>query len=223
MPTTFVGTRPLTVAARGVKNVAMYKGTVVAVTALMMFGSACPPVASAQGSPAPVSDSSPLAPPFTHEGGIIDEVLTAADGQYRLRGYVVRWRDSAVYVTGSPDEILTKGESLAFTVYRSLAAGQGTLRFVTGTLELGPDLARQEAADAQASMTYGTGHVQNVLSADNGGYRFAAYAVTWHDARVMVIDPAPHSLHAVGDQIRFRVMRTGADEQRRLGFLLIDN
>ena len=200
----------------------MYKETAIALAALMMLGIACPQTVSAQASPAPVSDSSPLAPPFTHEGGVIDEVLTAADGPYRLRGYVVRWRDSAVYVTGSPDEVLTKGESLAFTVYRSLVAGQGTLRFVAGTLELGPDLAHQEEADAQASITYGTGQVQNVLSAENGGYRFAAYAVAWHEARVMMVDPSPHSLHAVGDQIRFRVMRTGADEKRRLGFLLLD-
>ena len=53
-----------------------------------------------------------------------------------------------------------------------------------------PDLARQEAADSQASLTYGTGQVLNVLSAENGGYRFASYAVTWHDARVMVREPA---------------------------------
>ena len=191
--------------------------------ALFILGSACPIVAWAQADSAPVSDSSPLAAPFTHEGGVIDEVLTAADGQYRLRGYVVRWRDSAVYVTGSPDEILTKGESLSFTVYRSLVAGQGTLRFVTGNIELGPDLAQQEAADSKASITYGTGQVQNVLSAENGVYRFAAYAVTWHDARVMVVDPSPRSLHRVGDQIRFRVLRTGSEQQRRLGFLLIDN
>jgi hypothetical protein len=206
------------------KNAAMNTQAAIALTGLTLLGGACSaPVFAQQTSPAPVADSSPLAPPFTQEGGLIDEVLTADDGGYRLRGYVVRWRDSSVYVTGSPDEILTKGESLMFTVYRSMAAGQRTLRFVTGSLELGPDLARQEAADSQASLTYGTGQVLNVLSAENGGYRFASYAVTWHDARVMVVDPAPHSLHAVGDQIRFRVLHTGVDEKRRLGFLLTDN
>jgi len=94
------------------KNAAMYKKAAIAMTGLMMLGGACSaPVFAQATSPAPVADSSPLAPPFTHEGGVIDEVLTAADGGYRLRGYVVRWRDSAVYVTGSPDEILTKGET----------------------------------------------------------------------------------------------------------------
>jgi hypothetical protein len=202
----------------------MYKKAAIAVTGLMMLGGACSaPVFAQASSPAPVADTSPLAPPFTQEGGVIDEVLTAADGGYRLRGYVVHWRDSTVYVTGSPDEILTKGEGLTFNVYRSMASGQGNLQFVTGGIELGPDLARQEAADSQASLTYGTGQVLNVLSAENGGYRFAAYAVSWHGARVMVVDPAPHSLHGLGDQIRFRVLHTGGDDKRRLGFLLIDN
>lgn len=138
-----------------------------------------------------------------------------------MRGYVVRWGDWRVYVTGSPDEILQKGDSLSFTAYRSLIAGQGTLRLVTGSVELGTDLAQQEAADSQAALTYGTAPVESVIATDNGGYRFAAYAVSWHGVRVIVVDPSPHSLHAVGEQIRFRVVRTGANEQRRLGFLLI--
>src|ERR1700730_10562728 len=55
----------------------------------------------------------PLAPPVNHESGTISEVLTAQDAGYRQIGYVVRWRGSQVFVTGSPHAAPRSGRESA--------------------------------------------------------------------------------------------------------------
>ncbi len=183
----------------------------------------CAAAAQGQQAPAvPPSDSSALSPPVNHESGTIDEVLTAEDAGYRMRGYVVNWRSARVFVSGAPAEPRQPGGSLDLTVYRSNVNGQRALRFAITQLGDDDSVAQDEGRNAQVSITSGTAKVEDVLTAESGGYRFTAYLVNWHDKRVAVVDPLLHTAHAVGDQIDFRVYHTGANENRQLSFSLSD-
>jgi len=179
--------------------------------------------ASAQQTPAiQPAEPSVLSPPINHENGVIEEVLTADDGGYRMRGYVVNWRGSHVFVSGAPAEPRQSGANLDFTVYRSSVNGQRGLRFAINQIGDDASVAQDEGRNAQVSITSGTAKVEDVLTADNDGYRFVAYLVHWHDRRVAVVDPLLHPVRSVGDQIDFRVFHTGANENRQLSFALSD-
>jgi hypothetical protein len=163
-----------------------------------------------------------LSPPINHESGTIDEVLTAEDGGYRMRGYVVNWRSARIFVSGAPAEPRQPGASLDLTVYRSGINGQRSLRFAVTQLGDDASVAQDEGRNSQVSITSGTAKVEDVLTAESDGYRFIAYLVSWHDHRVAVVDPLLHTPHAVGDQIDFRVFHTGANENRQLSFSVSD-
>jgi len=163
-----------------------------------------------------------LAPPINHESGTIDEVLTAEDSGYRMRGYVVTWRSARVFVSGAPTEPRQTGAGIDLTVYRSAINGQRALRFAITQLGDDASVAQDEARNAEVSITSGTAKVEDVLTADSDGYRFIAYLVNWHDRHVAVVDPLLHPPHAVGDQIDFRVYHTGANENRQLSFAMGD-
>ncbi len=168
----------------------------------------------------PAADAAALAPPINHESGTIDEVLTADDGGYRMRGYIVTWRGSRVFVAGSAATPLQSGASVDFTVYRSSINGQRGLRFLATQTGGDANVAQDESQNSQVSITTGTAKVEDVLAADNDGYSFVAYLVNWHEKRVAVVDPMLHTPKAVGDQIDFHVFHTGTEDGRQLSFAL---
>ena len=176
--------------------------------------------AGAQQPTRPTTDLSALAPPVNHESGTISEVLTAQDSGFRQIGYVVRWRDSQVFVTGSPTVPHRVGENLDFTVYRTVAGGRKMLRFAANEPQSDTSSEREEAESSHASITSGGAPIENSLLAENDGYRFAAYQVMWHGMRVMVVDPLQKSVYKTGDTINFRVLRSGAGDDRLLAFVL---
>ena len=183
----------------------------------ILLGAVCAfPAGSQQTSTVP--EPAALSPPINHESGTIDEVLTADDGGFRMRGYVVNWRSARIFVSGAPAEPRQPGASLDLTVYRSNVNGQRSLRFAVTQVGDDSSVAQDEGRNAQVSITTGTSKVDDVLKADSDGYHFVAYLVSWHDQRVAVVDPLLHTPHAVGDQIDFRVFHTGANENRQLSF-----
>ncbi len=175
----------------------------------------------AQQSATAPGEASALSPTITHESGTVDQALSADDGAYRMRGYIVNWRSGRVFVSGDPAEPRQPGANLDLTVYRSSVNGQRRLRFAI--TQSGDDaVAQDEAVNSEVSITSGTAKVEDVLTVENDGYRFTAYLVNWHDRRVAVVDPLLHPPHAVGDKINFQVIHTGANENRQLSFGLSD-
>ncbi len=165
---------------------------------------------------------SALAPPINHETGTISEVLTAQDSGFQQIGYVVRWRDSQVFVTGSLAAPQRVGENIDFMVYRSVAGSRKILRFAVNEPQSDASGDREEAESSHASVTSGGAPIEDTLIAENDGYRFVAYQVRWHGMRVMVVDPLQKSVYKIGDTINFRVLRSGAGEERLLAFALSD-
>jgi hypothetical protein len=181
---------------------------------------ACAQVVCAQTPAAHPAEASALSPPINHESGTISEVLTADDGGYRMRGYVVAWRGSRVFVLGSAADPRPSGAPVDFTVYRSNLNGKRGLRFQVAQPGDDATVAQDESRNSQVSITSGTAKVEDVLAADNDGYSFVAYLVSWHDKRIAVVDPLLHTPKAVGDQIDFRVFHTGASDNQQLSFAL---
>lgn len=179
-------------------------------------------VQAQQASTAQPAEASALSPPINHESGTIDEVITAEDGGYRMRGYIVSWRSARVFVSAPPSEPRQPGAVVDLTVYRSNVNGQRSLRFAITQLGDDASVAQDEARNSQVAITAGTAKVEEVLTTENDGYRFTAYLVNWHGRRVAVVDPFLHAPHGVGDQINFRVFHTGAEENQRLSFSLSD-
>jgi hypothetical protein len=194
----------------------------VKITTLILSSAWVYPVPAQQPATNQPAEPSVLSPPINHESGTIEEVLTADDGGYRMRGYVVNWRGSRVFVSGAPAEPRQTGASLDFSVYRSSVNGQRGLRFAITQMGDDTSVAQDEGRNSQVSITSGTAKVEDVLTADNDGYRFIAYLVSWHDKRIAVVDPLLHGARSVGDQIDFRVFHTGASENRQLSFALSD-
>jgi hypothetical protein len=193
----------------------------VIITTFLM-SAAWMPATLAQTPAIQPSTASVLAPPINHESGTITEVLTAEDGGFRMRGYIVTWRGSRVFVAGAAADPHQVGAALDFTVYRSAVNGQRGLRFAVAQPGDDASVAQDESRNSHVSITSGTAKVEDVLAADNDGYSFVAYLVSWHDRRVAVVDPMLHTPKAVGDQIDFRVFHTGASENRQLSFALSD-
>ena len=195
------------------------QSSLVKITSLFL-GAAWALSAQAQAPATQAADPSMISPPINHESGTIDEVLTADDGGFRMRGYLVTWRGSRVFVLGVPTDPRQSGAILDFTVYRSSVNGQRGLRFMVAPTGGDATVAQDESRNSQVSITSGTAKVEEVLAVDNDGYSFVAYLVNWHDRRVAVVDPFVHTPRAVGDQIDFRVFHTGANENRQLSFTL---
>lgn len=187
----------------------------IAVVCAMFAGQACAqePVRAAPELPA-------LAPPVNHESGTIREVLTVQDAGYRQIGYVVQWRDSQIFVNGASIEPHRVGDNLDFTVYRIVTGGRKMLRFAANQSQSETGSERDESESSHASITSGSAPVENSLFAESDGYRFAAYQVTWHGMRVVVVDPLQNTVYKVGDRINFGVLRSGAADERLLAFAL---
>jgi hypothetical protein len=188
--------------------------------AAVIIGAAWLQAVPAQIPVNPAADTSALSPAINHESGTIDEVLSADDGGYLMRGYIVTWRGSRVFVSGPPSEPLQIGATLDFTVYRTSINGQRGLRFLVAQAGGDSNVAQDESRNSEVSITSATAKVEQVLAADNDGYSFVAYLVTWHDRRVAVVDPLVHTPKVAGDQIDFRVFHTGANDNRQLSFAL---
>jgi hypothetical protein len=187
----------------------------IAVLCAVSSGQAC-----AQQPTKAAPEISALAPPVNHESGTISEVLTGRDAGYRQMGYVVGWRDSQIFVAGSPNLPHRVGENLDFTVYRVVTGGRKILRFAADQSQSDTSSERDESESSHASITSGRAPVENSLVAENDGYRFAAYQVMWHGMRVVVVDPLQKTDYKLGDPINFRVLRSGAEDERLLTFAL---
>jgi hypothetical protein len=195
------------------------RSSLVKITSLLM-GAAWTVAAPGQTATTQPGDPSVISPPVNHESGTVEDVLTAEDGGYRMRGYLVTWRGSRIFVLGLPTDPRPNGSTLDFSVYRSSVNGQRGLRFMVVPAGGDPNVAQDESRNSQVSITAGTAKVEDVLAVDNEGYSFVAYLVNWHDRRVAVVDPLMHTPRAVGDQIDFRVFHTGASDNRQLSFTL---
>jgi hypothetical protein len=166
---------------------------------------------NAAGTPAPSELQAPTTPRIS-QTATIEEVMATDEDGYRARSYVVRWHGARVLVTDPLSRThLHIGESISFIAARHEVAGQRILSFVLDGRQAcrcddkspKPGVPAVEAASAEME----TGLVEEVLSAEQDGYRFVAYIVQSHGSRLAVADPIARTHSAVGDSISFMANR----------------
>jgi hypothetical protein len=165
------------------------------------------------------TESQPLLPPVNHESGRIEQIITAQDNAFRYRAYVLTWRSARIVVTGSPIDQRAVGDNADVVVYRTEVDGHKVLRFETASAAP-DDPVTGESTNSSAFITLGTGHIDEVISAESDGYRFVAYYTEWHGQRVIVIDPHAEATRIIGDKVDFKVVRFGLGANQRLAFTL---
>jgi hypothetical protein len=185
--------------------------------ALLVLGlcSAMQPAQSQNMLAVPVDNNPPTA--LQHDPSMVDQIITASDAGYMLRGYTTHWNGGRIFVSATATEALHPNDTAMPMVTRQ----GGVLKFFTRTPDRYEDPAETEQAEARASSTLGTSKVEDVLRADDGGSRYVAYIVSWHDVKVVVVDPKAKSNLQVGDKIDFRVVRTGSADDKRLSFSMM--
>jgi hypothetical protein len=157
------------------------------------------------------------------QSGVIEEVLTTSDTNYRYRAYVVEALGTRIVIEDSPcDAPHQVGEQLAF-VSRHMPGppnlGHGLLSF---DLIAKPDGVDMGPEAAQVSMHTDTGTVDEVLTTDVNGDWYVAYIVKWNGARVAVSDVFASTHYAVGDRITFPVSSAATAGRGRLYFMMFN-
>jgi hypothetical protein len=152
--------------------------------------------------------------------GVVEEVLrTSVDG-FAYTAYVLNSLGARIVVDDVPGAIPHRvGDQVSFESQRIASpksSQPGILRFEPSA----PEAGKQE--DVDLSMTQETASVAEVLTTQSDGYRYVAYIVNWHGARVAVSDALSNTSYAVGDQINFPASRATSPSGRRLRFLLFN-
>jgi hypothetical protein len=154
----------------------------------------------------------------SEQSGVIEEVLrTNVDG-FGYTAYVLDSLGTRVVVDDIPGDVPHRvGDEISFVSQRIASpnpAKPGILSFAPSA----PQADRQQ--DINLSMTQETATVAEVLAPQTGGYRYVAYIVNWHGARVAVSDVLSSTHYAVGDRIDFPASRATSPSGRQLSFLL---
>lgn len=154
----------------------------------------------------------------SEHSGVIDEVLTTNVDGFGYTAYILDSLGGRIVVEDVAGAIPHRvGDQLSFVSQRidgPNSTGSGILRFEPS----GPEADKQEGVNL--SMTQETATVEEALRVQSDGYRYVAYIVKWHGARVAVSDALSNTNYAVGDRINFPASRATSSSGRQLGFLL---
>ena len=159
-------------------------------------------------------------PAPAEQTGYIEEVLATSVDGFGYTAYVVKLLDARVVVDDVPGAIPHRvGEQIGFVTRRIPSPNSsepGILRFEPRAPEA------DKPVDVDMSMTQETATVEEALTMQSDGYRFVAYIVKWHGARVAVSDALSNTHYAVGDKINFPASRATSPGGRQLNFLLFN-
>jgi hypothetical protein len=154
----------------------------------------------------------------SEQTGIIEEVLRANADGFGYTAYILNSLGTRVAIEDVPGATPHRvGDQISFVSQRIASpksSGPGILRFEP----LAPEAGKQE--NVNLSITQETATVAEVLTLQADGYRYVAYVVNWHGARVAVSDAFSSTHYAVGDQITFPASRATSPSGRQLSFLL---
>jgi hypothetical protein len=152
--------------------------------------------------------------------GVVEEVLrTNVDG-FGYTAYVLNSLGARIVIDEVPGAIPRRVGDQFFFVSQRIASPKssepGILRFEPSA----PEAVKQD--DVSMSTTQETATVAEVLTMQTDGYRYVAYIVNWHGARVAVSDALSNTNYAMGDRINFPAARATSASGRQLSFLLFN-
>ena len=177
-------------------------------------------------SPVPASQSQNRSS-YSSEVGVVEDIIALEQDGYRFRAYVANWHGSRVLVSDPlAQTTLAEGDNLHFIAVRTkLANGQLLLDFVSterpNRSSTPPSAPPPLPSSTDASSSTANGSIENVLSAQDGGYHFLGYVVRYLGRRIALVDRSQGVPHAIGDEISFLEMRTEIPQQRLMGFQML--
>lgn len=173
--------------------------------------------------------SDPAAPGanYSEEVGVVEDVISLERDGYQFRSYVVGWHGSRVLVSDPlVQTALVEGATLHFIAIRTkLPSGKLLLDFVSTERRDRPATPRTEPPlrhSVDGSSVTASGTIEDILSAQDGGYRFIGYVVRYNGQRVALVDhDLQEAAHALGDEISFVEVRTAISQQGLMGFQML--
>jgi hypothetical protein len=199
------------------------------VTATLLLIALCSAVASqvsaAEGSPQPPSTEVQDHSFFTKERAVVEDVLSTEENGYRSRAYIVTWHGSRVLVSDVLAESnKSVGDSIDFIASRYEVGGHRILTFISTERKphraaAVPDsLSSEDSSTTTGSTATASGVVEEVLGAQENGFRFIAYVVRSHDQPIAVSDQLALSHYAIGEQIVYLTLRSASPPRRLEAF-----
>jgi hypothetical protein len=156
----------------------------------------------------------------SEQAGVVEEVLTTNVDGFGYTAYVLNSLGARIVVDEVPGAIPHRVGDQVFFVSQRIASPKssapGILRFEPSA----PEAVKQD--DVNMSTTQETATVAEVLTLQTDGYRYVAYIVNWHGARVAVSDALSNTHYAMGDRISFPAARFTSPSGRQLSFLLFN-
>jgi hypothetical protein len=196
-----------------------------ATAALLPLLGAAQQAAINQDPPAVAKSASPAPQTATAS---VEEVLAAEDDGYRVSTYVVRWHGNRVLLVDRLAAThLAVGDDVSFLVMRHEVGGNRLLSFALSNQDCRCEDRRQrpktppvdkDPPPVSSGADFKTGIVEEVLSAEDGGYRTVGYIVQSKGTRIAVADPIAQSHHGIGDSISFLAVRTKLNGLSLLAF-----
>jgi hypothetical protein len=156
----------------------------------------------------------------SQQTGVVEEVLSTNVDGFGYTAYVLNSLGARIVVEDLPGAIPQRvGDQVTFVSQRMASPNSsqpGILSFAPSA----PEAPKQE--DINLSLTQESATVAEVLTTQTDGYRYVAYIVNWHGARVAVSDALASTNYAVGDLISFPASRASSPSGRQLSFLLFN-
>jgi hypothetical protein len=202
---------PISSAIQG--EVPMYLRTSLLATAGVLLPLLCGAQQAAINKDPP-AESKTAGPALQPETASVEEVLATEDDGYYASAYVVRWHGNRVLLVDRlASTHLVVGANVSFTVTRHEVGGRRLLSFVLCRCDDGRQRPKTPAiykdpTPVSSSADFKTGIVEEVLGAEDGGYRAIGYIVQSKAARLAVADPIAQSNYRIGDSISILAVRT---------------
>jgi hypothetical protein len=156
----------------------------------------------------------------SQQTGVVEEVLSTNVDGFGYIAYVLNSLGARIVVEDLPGAIPQRvGDSVTFVSQRIASPNSSQPGFLSFAPSA-PEAAKQE--DINVSLTQESATVAEVLTTQTDGYRYVAYIVNWHGARVAVSDAFASTNYAVGDRISFPASRATSPSGRQLSFLLFN-
>jgi hypothetical protein len=154
----------------------------------------------------------------------VEEVVATEEDGFVATAYVVRWHGARVLLVDPlAKSHLSVGDSATFVAMHQDLAGERLLHFsFTGASACASKRKPQQPLDTATSAAMvadsRTGLIEEVLSAEDAGYRYVGYIVQSRGARVAISDFVAQSHNTAGDNVWFLAMRYTLKEARLLEF-----
>jgi hypothetical protein len=190
--------------------------TVVLIT-VCAIGALRAEVGQAAEPQSPSDQAQTSSPAFRNETAVIEEVIAAVDDGYRFRACVVRWHGARVLVS---DLVANSNveDSIHFIASRHDVDGKRLLNFTSVERDADRHGSAPNKKTPGSSITSETTTIDEVLAAEDAGYRFIAYLAKWHGTRIAISDPLARSYGVIGGPVSFLAMHMGATGELMLSF-----